>query len=71
MLQRRLEKEFALFGGAPPVAEGEGDENENDEGEASQEEDEGSEPDAPISGIFKNPVMHARHYILSAVEAPG
>ncbi|KAL6221174.1 hypothetical protein ACLB2K_008926 [Fragaria x ananassa] len=46
--KRRLEKELALFGGAPPAAEGEAD--ENDEGDASQEEDEESEPDAPISG---------------------
>nr|XP_011470632.1 PREDICTED: uncharacterized protein LOC105353299 [Fragaria vesca subsp. vesca] len=52
--QRRLENELALVGGAPPAAEGEAD--ENNERDASQEEDEESEPDAPISGIFENSV---------------
>ncbi|XP_050370174.1 ribosomal RNA-processing protein 17 [Argentina anserina] len=47
--KRKLEKELALFGGAPPAA-AEGEEDENVEGDASQEEDEDSEPDAPISG---------------------
>lgn len=52
MLQRRLEKELALFGGAPPATDSAPD--ENDEEDENQEEDEESEPDAPISGILKN-----------------
>lgn len=52
MLQRRLEKELALFGGAPPATDSAPD--ENDEEDKNQEEDEESEPDAPISGILQN-----------------
>lgn len=47
IFQRKLEKEFALYGGAPPsTASG------PDESDENNEEDEGSEPTASVSGII-------------------
>ena len=45
MLQRKLEKELALNGGAPPAA---------DESDKYEEDVEESEPIASINGIFIN-----------------
>lgn len=47
MWQRRLEKEFALYGGNPPATD-----SVPDETEEYLEEDGEAQPMAPITGIF-------------------
>lgn len=49
MLQRRLEKELALNGDAPPATD-----TAADESDEYDEDDESSEPALPVSGIFQN-----------------
>lgn len=51
MLQRKLEKELALYGGAPPATD-----SAPSGSEESNEEDEDSEPIASVSGIFVHPI---------------